>query len=632
MVKNKILFFIFLAFGVTTNAQKVSNITFKQEQSNIVVSYDLETKTTCKIDLFVSTNGGATWQGPLKKVIGDVGDKVVSGKHSIVWSVLEEFNELSGTNIKFQVRAEEPKTQSITAVNNAILKNPKDAKLYKLRGDLKYDDISNNEDGKYSIEDARADYKKAILLNPKYADAYKALGNLERGLSAIPYYDKAIVFNPNDADIYFQKGLSYFNNENYDYAIFNFNIAIEMEPKNIKFLLQRGKSKFHLKEISGFEDINKVIELDSTNPINYKVRGIQKLDLLNNIEESKIDFNNYIRNSSFKEQSLNDVGKVFLRRNKYSEAIDYFSITIDRLSKPEFKNDTIVDSDYESALIFRGMSKQKLGDIKGSEIDFGTYISEYRKINSFNVSEPIINICDYFVSYNSDPLGALLFITSEIKKEPKLEYYKKRAKLKIQIKDYKGAILDYTYAIELKPDFNSYSNRASAKEELKDYSGAIADYSKAIVLEPKDADNYIARAESKNNIKDYIGAIADLNKALEINPTLDYLYFRRANNKFNLGDFRGAISDYSKYIIKNPQDAESYYNRGDAKYNINDFNGAIADYTKTISLDPKYAEAYLWRGNAKIEIKDKIGACKDFSKAGELELKEAYDAINKNCN
>ena len=105
MVKNKILFFIFLVFGITTNAQKVSNITFKQEQSNIVVSYDLETKTTCKIDLFVSTNGGTTWQGPLKKVIGDVGINISSGKKNIIWNVLEEFEELKGDNIKFQVKA-----------------------------------------------------------------------------------------------------------------------------------------------------------------------------------------------------------------------------------------------------------------------------------------------------------------------------------------------------------------------------------------------------------------------------------------------------------------------------------------------------------------------------------------------
>jgi uncharacterized protein (TIGR02145 family) len=93
--------------GISTYAQKVSNITFRQEQSTIIVSYDLETNTPCKVGLYVSTNGGVKWQGPLKKVIGDVGINIVSGNNSIAWNVLEEFKELKGNNIKFQIRTSE---------------------------------------------------------------------------------------------------------------------------------------------------------------------------------------------------------------------------------------------------------------------------------------------------------------------------------------------------------------------------------------------------------------------------------------------------------------------------------------------------------------------------------------------
>ena len=87
-------------------AQKVSNINYRQEQSSIIVSYDLETKTPCKVNLYVSTNGGTTWQGPLTKVTGDVGAKIASGSYNITWKVLEEFEELRGDKIQFQVRAD----------------------------------------------------------------------------------------------------------------------------------------------------------------------------------------------------------------------------------------------------------------------------------------------------------------------------------------------------------------------------------------------------------------------------------------------------------------------------------------------------------------------------------------------
>lgn len=135
MVKNKILFFIFLVFCVTTNAQKVSNITFKQEQSNIVVFYDLETKTSCKIDLFVSTNGGTTWQGPLKKVIGDVGINVSSGKKNIIWNVLDEFEDLRGNNILFQVRADSFDSEAIEIGSQIWMKKNLDVSTYR-NGDV----------------------------------------------------------------------------------------------------------------------------------------------------------------------------------------------------------------------------------------------------------------------------------------------------------------------------------------------------------------------------------------------------------------------------------------------------------------------------------------------------------------
>ena len=106
LFKNTLFYFMICLLGTAIHAQKVSNINYRQEQSTIIVSYDLETKMSCKINLFVSTNGGATWRGPLTKVTGDVGAKIATGSHTITWNVLEEFEELRGDKIQFQVRAD----------------------------------------------------------------------------------------------------------------------------------------------------------------------------------------------------------------------------------------------------------------------------------------------------------------------------------------------------------------------------------------------------------------------------------------------------------------------------------------------------------------------------------------------
>ena len=86
-------------------AQKVNNVEASQLGQNIVVTYDLETEQPCTINLFISTNGGTTWQGPLKQVQGQVGPNIKSGQNSITLFVLTEFNELRGDNIRFKVDA-----------------------------------------------------------------------------------------------------------------------------------------------------------------------------------------------------------------------------------------------------------------------------------------------------------------------------------------------------------------------------------------------------------------------------------------------------------------------------------------------------------------------------------------------
>ena len=575
MVKYNYFYFIFFCLlGSTTCAQKVNNITYRQEQSNIIVSYELETKIPCKVSLYVSTNGGATWQGPLKKVKGNVGDKVVSGKHSIVWNVLEEFEGLSGNNIKFQVRAEESKTQSIASINKAIIKNPKDAKLLKLRGYLKHE----LDDTKGAI----ADYTKAISLNPKYADAYKERGNLmySNYEAAISDYSKAISLNPNDASTFYDRANSKYGLEDYKGAISDYTKALQFEPKNTKFLFYRARAKANSNEHNeAIEDINRVIELDSTynydgNPLGmYYIRGIYKYSN-KDFEGFDKDINHYVKYNTNPSKALSKIAQTFVHRKEYSTAIDYFTKSIDLL--PE----TLVDS-LEQRVVYLGraissyMQKNELG----SSVDFNKYIEK-----SQNKAEANFNIAEVFLDdgmySSSDP--SFFFL---------------------DVKNLNKAIFYFTKSIELDPNNSSYyERRASAKEELEDYSGAITDYSKAIELKP-DASNFSGRASAKFSLLDYRGAIVDYSKAIELDSKQFY-----------------SLSNYY------------YFDRGNAKYNIGDYKGAIADYTKVILLNPKNGEAYLSRGDSKIAIKDKAGACKDFSKAGELGEEKAYEAINENCN
>lgn len=138
MNRSKLLLVLFITIfqiGITVYAQKVSNITYRQEQSNIIVSYDLETKIPCKVSLYVSTNDGKIWQGPLIKITGDVGDKILSGSNSITWNVLEELEELRGDKIKFQVKAISNEIETVTIGNQIWMAKNLDVSTYR-NGDI----------------------------------------------------------------------------------------------------------------------------------------------------------------------------------------------------------------------------------------------------------------------------------------------------------------------------------------------------------------------------------------------------------------------------------------------------------------------------------------------------------------
>jgi hypothetical protein len=110
MKLNLVIFYLIGNLSNLCFAQSITNITASQSSKNIVVNYNLTGKEEIKayeIKLYVSPDGGSTWQGPLTAVTGDVGKGQVAGyDKSITWDVLKEpgFSQLKGDNIQFKIK------------------------------------------------------------------------------------------------------------------------------------------------------------------------------------------------------------------------------------------------------------------------------------------------------------------------------------------------------------------------------------------------------------------------------------------------------------------------------------------------------------------------------------------------
>ena len=68
------------------------------------ISYELD--KTADVSVSVSMDGGKTFTPSLLHVTGGVGKGVPSGKNTIVWDVLSEYDKLVGENICFRVSAD----------------------------------------------------------------------------------------------------------------------------------------------------------------------------------------------------------------------------------------------------------------------------------------------------------------------------------------------------------------------------------------------------------------------------------------------------------------------------------------------------------------------------------------------
>ena len=102
-----IILFI-IAYSHTCFSQEIKNIEFKQVDNEIEVYYQITGARYFEyffVEIYVSSDGGETFYGPLKQVKGDIGVNVEGGKRKkIIWDVFKEKPDFSG-EVVFDIHA-----------------------------------------------------------------------------------------------------------------------------------------------------------------------------------------------------------------------------------------------------------------------------------------------------------------------------------------------------------------------------------------------------------------------------------------------------------------------------------------------------------------------------------------------
>jgi tetratricopeptide (TPR) repeat protein len=170
---------------------------------------------------------------------------------------------------------------------------------------------NNESDYQYQIEN----YTKCLRLEPD--DANKATAYYNRGISyynlenytaAIADNTSAITINPDYADAYYNRGLTYQNLENYTAAIADYTSAIKIDPDYADAYNNRGNVYENLEYYNeAIADFNSALKINPDDAEAYYNRGLT-YDNLENYTAAIADYNSAIRIDPEKDEAYRNRG------------------------------------------------------------------------------------------------------------------------------------------------------------------------------------------------------------------------------------------------------------------------------------------------------------------------------------
>lgn len=164
------------------------------------------------------------------------------------------------------------------------------------------------------------------------------------------------------------------------------------------------------------------------------------------------------------------------------------------------------------------------------------------------MNEPVKRLEDMEPNY----LGALSFFDRSIAKNPNYaDAYKKRACVKLALRDFNGARQDADKVLQLEPDDKAAHYFIGRLEFFKgDYNASLKTFNDALSTDAGFADGYLSRAMTEAAMKNRDAALKDYNKAIALSDNDTHFkavcYDLRGVFYEEAGDKNAACADFNR--------------------------------------------------------------------------------------
>lgn len=210
---------------------------------------------------------------------------------------------------------------------------------------------------------------KAIRESEEYVNRGLYFWDKDDYEKAIEYYTKAIEINPNNYRAYDLRGYCYDRLKNYELELKDLDKAIEIASKesdpDIAYSAYNNRGQFYAQQEKydlAIQDYTKSIEICPDYFIGYIARG-NCYEKIGETEKAIQDYTELIRLFPNDTEAYNKRGAIYYNQQKYDKAVQDFNEAIKINSKSKYSQEA---KEYYN----RGLCYQKLGDEEKAQADF----------------------------------------------------------------------------------------------------------------------------------------------------------------------------------------------------------------------------------------------------------------------